>query len=264
MKFSIITPVYNGEKYIKETIESLLIQEGEFDIELIVQDGGSTDNTVHIANEYISKLKSGQKIFKCNSFDMRLFSERDNGMYDAINKGFEKATGEIFAWLNSDDTYLPGALKVIENYLSKSPEVLWIKGMNIVTDENGEIKKRGRSFKYYQSLIKRGVYGRYAPVIEQETVFWRRSLWEKVGPINSSLRLAGDYWLWIEFAKYTKLYSINIPVARFRRLENSLSNEGGGKKYRAEQAKIMPPKGSLLEFSVKLFYWIKNKLNHLW
>ncbi|HEY4500327.1 MAG TPA: glycosyltransferase, partial [Candidatus Paceibacterota bacterium] len=98
MKFSIVTPVYNGQAHIRETIESVLSQEGDFEIEYFIMDGGSTDATVEIVLEYASRDKR-----------VSVFSEKDSGMYDAVNKGFFKATGDVYAYINSDDVYEPGA-----------------------------------------------------------------------------------------------------------------------------------------------------------
>ncbi len=251
MKFSIITPAYNGERFVRETIESVLSQEGDFEIEYILADGGSTDSTVAIFNEY-----------KARNTDPRItmlsFSKKDQGMYDAINKGFARATGDVYAWINSDDAYLPGAFAEVAAAFA-SPTIEWLIGPNVVVNEVGH-ERRGKPLTYHQSWIKRGIYGRYAPFITQESVFWRKSLWEKVGPIDNSLRFAGDYWLWIHFAQYAALHTISTPLACFRRRSDSLSNQEGGSNYRAEQAKIMPPQGTLLEFGVKLFYWIKNRI----
>ncbi len=262
MLFSIITPVFNGERFIREAIESILSQKGDFKIEYIVMDGGSTDSTVNIAQSYEEKLRNGTHPIACNGISMRVFSEKDRGMYDAINKGFARAEGDIFAWLNSDDVYLPGALTAVQNVFTTSPDTQWLKGISSVIAEDGTpVGKPGKYIHYRQKWIACGIYGRYAPFIQQESVFWRKDLWQKVAPIDVTLRNAGDYWLWIHMAELTPLYSLNFPIAYFRHVDSSLTNHDGGTNYRREQTLIMPPQGTLLEFSIKLFYWTKNKLS---
>ncbi|MDE2071656.1 MAG: glycosyltransferase [Patescibacteria group bacterium] len=249
MKVSIVTPSFNSARFIRQTIESVLAQEGDFDIEYILQDGGSTDDTVQIWEE----LKSANTN---PHITMRAFSEKDAGMYDALNKGFARATGDIFAYLNSDDMYLPGALAAVATAFA-NPGVEWVKGTNIVIDEDGAVIRRNRPLSYKRAWIRRGIYGRYAPFIEQETVFWRRALWEKAGPFDASLRYAGDYKLWINFAAHAELVSIATAVSAFRRHGEQLS---AGVGYRQEQARVLPPGGTVLEWLIKLFYWLKNRL----
>jgi glycosyltransferase involved in cell wall biosynthesis len=109
MRFTIVTPAFNSELHIVETIESVLSQKGDFEIEYILADGGSSDTTVSIFKDYQSRVERGEYPIQCNRIHMRSFSEKDRGMYDAIDKGLKLGTGELQAWINSDDYYLPGA-----------------------------------------------------------------------------------------------------------------------------------------------------------
>lgn len=251
MKFSIVTPVYNGEKYIAETIESILSQEGDFEIEYIVQDGGSTDGTLAIVKSYEEKIKSCSFPIKCNGITFTWFSEKDSGMYDAVEKGFSRAKGDVFAYLNADDRYVPGAFATVSDVLKSYPEVKWLKGINKLCNEHGNTLSEGACRLYRQNWLQKGVYGRSAYFVDQESVFWKRTLWEKASPHISSWRLAGDYALWTLFAKHTSLWSFNKHVSIFRRHSNQLS--ASMDKYRQEQ-KLISPKDIFLEKRAALFF----------
>lgn len=239
MKFSIITPVYNGDIYISETIESVLSQKGNFEIEYIIMDGGSTDTTLKIIKEYEEKLKNGCWKIKCKNVSFHWFSQKDTGMYDAINNGFAKATGEIYAWINSDDIYLPGAFESIHKTLIKYPEIKWLKGITSVINENSTIHWVGFCYLYNQDWIKKGIYGRSAYFIPQDSVFWKAELWKKIDNIDNNLKLAGDYYLWVQFAKHTALYSLKTYISCFRK-SGTMQLSTDMKKYHEEQMQISP------------------------
>lgn len=236
MKFSIVTPAFNSEKYIAETIESVISQEGDFELEYIVVDGGSSDNTVNIIKNYEQMVREGSPIIKCNRIDFKWLSEKDRGMYDAINKGFGLATGEIYAWINSDDIYLPGAFNAVQRAFQKYPEIRWLKGITSFIKESSTTIREGRCRLYDQTWIQKGIYGRDAYFIEQDSVFWRSELWKTVGGIDPKLRLAGDYYLWIRFSEITKLYGLNARLSCFRLRKGQLSTDM--KAYRLECDKI--------------------------
>lgn len=256
MKFSIITPVYNGEEYLSETIESVLSQEGDFEIEYIIQDGGSTDKTVEILKSYEERLRTKTYPTKCSSVTLQWRSEKDNGMYDAINKGFSKATGEIFAYINADDIYLPGAFAAIQKTIFTFPDIEWIKGITSFIKESGKIYQHGRCFIYNKKWIERGIYGRDAFFIQQDSVFWTKKLWLKTNGINPQYKLAGDYYLWIQFAKHAHLWSLNKEVSCFRKRAGQLSSDMA--RYRKEQGDIIHDSGPLL-FFIKLFFLLRSK-----
>lgn len=262
MKFSIITPVYNGEKYIAETIESVLSQEGDFEIEYIIQDGGSTDQTLPIAKSYENKLKSGLLPTKCKGITMQLLSEKDAGMYDAINRGFSRATGDVYAYINADDTYLPNAFMIIAQTFRKYPEMLWIKGVTLYDYEDlRTTQKVPMCYIYNQEWIAKGIYGRNAYFIHQDSVFWKRQLWSEAGVIPPNFRYAGDYYLWVQFAQKAPLWSVNFPVSSFRIREGQLSADMG--PYRAEQKKISGEK-SPAPLTIKIFFTLRNIFPQRW
>src|SRR5574340_1418719 len=115
---TVVTPSFNQGRFIDETIRSVISQEGDFYLEYLIMDGGSTDETVDIIKKYDRLIKEGKWPVKCRGIEYRWVSEKDNGQADAVNKGFKIARGEILGWLNSDDTYLPGALGKALKYLT--------------------------------------------------------------------------------------------------------------------------------------------------
>src|SRR4030065_830719 len=106
---SVVTPSYNQGRYIEETIKSVLSQEGDFRIEYLIMDGGSTDNSVEVIKKYDRLLKEGRWPVKCLGITYSWTSEKDKGQTDAINKGFAGCTGEILNWINRDDRPTPAA-----------------------------------------------------------------------------------------------------------------------------------------------------------
>lgn len=257
MKFSIITPVYNGEKYIAETIESVLSQEGDFEIEYIICDGGSTDGTIEILKKYETWLAEKNFSIRCQEIKFIWFSQKDNGMYDAINMGFKMATGDIYAWINADDLYMPNAFEIILKTFTKFPDVKWLKGITCIIDESSNLIKKLPCYLYNQKWIKHGVYGRNAYFIHQDSVFWKSDLWKKINNINEQFKLAGDYYLWTQFARHSSLWSINIPLSNFRKTGRQLSDDMNN--YRKEQNIISPSPKNWLIFRIKLFFWLKSK-----
>ena len=252
-KFSIVTPVYNSEAYISETIESILFQKGDFEIEYIVVDGCSTDNSLNLIKSYQELLKKNPWLVKCNGVSIKIISEEDDGMYDAINKGFDICTGNICAYLNADDIYLPGALNVVSKTFSNFSEIQWLKGITSYIDKDSMLYKKGECYLYNNEWIQKGIYGTQGYFIQQDSVFWRASLWNKVEKIDKSLRLAGDFYLWVNFSKWTNLYSLNIPLSCFRTLENQLSSDM--EKYNLEVSSIEVNSCSLFEkIKIKIFF----------
>lgn len=263
MKFSIVTPVYNGQRFLSETIESVLMQAGDFEIEYIVQDGGSTDGTIALLEDWKKKLDEGQVAIKCTKVTMCWASAKDLGMYDAVNKGFARAGGDVYAYINADDVYAAGAFQKIASVFSARPDILWLKGITSFIDEHSTLQEKGSCYLYNQNWIAMGIYGRNAHFIHQDSVFWRKELWEKTrnttspSVIDSKIKLAGDYALWIQFAVHAPLWSLNAEVSCFRSSPGQLSQNM--QQYREEQRMISQECG-WLNRKVKVFFWLRSKL----
>jgi glycosyltransferase involved in cell wall biosynthesis len=217
MRFSIVTPAFNSERFIGETIESVLSQRGDFSIDYIVTDNCSSDGTLRIIEDYRRRLSTGEFPIHCRGIEFRVFSEPDRGMYDAINRGFMRATGDVYAWINSDDVYLPGAFDVIARSLDNYPHIRWIKGITSYMNVHSNIFAAGRCNLYRQDFIKAGLYGPVLHFIQQDSVFWKADLWKQSEGVDAALSLAGDYVLWRAFAELTPLYSLDAQVSCFRR-----------------------------------------------
>ena len=205
---SIVTPSFNQAQFLEATIDSILSQNYP-NLEYIIIDGGSTDGSVDIIKKHEKYLS-----FWC--------SEPDAGQYDAINKGFSHSTGEIMAWLNSDDMYLPWALKTVADIMSSLPNVEWLTTLNPATWDYYGFCSGFSSISGYS--LEAFLDGCYLPFhvkglawIQQESTFWRRSLWEKSGGcLSNNLKLAGDFELWCRFYLYANLYGASSPLGGFR------------------------------------------------
>jgi len=238
MRISIVTPAYNSEKFIAETIESVIDQKGDFEIDYIIVDGASTDGTLAVIKRYQALLSSQEYPVKCNGVVLRWISESDRGMYDAINKGFAMADGGVHAWINSDDVYMPGAFEAVTRTFAKYGEILWLKGITSYINEASLVYRTGQCYVYHQPWIRKGVYGRDVHFIQQDSVFWRSGLWQSAGGVDAHLRYAGDYSLWLSFAGAAQLYSLKVLVSCFRKQDMQLS--GDGNRYRQEVLEECP------------------------
>ena len=200
---SIITPSFNQAAYIEDTINSVLSQETNFGIEYLVMDGGSTDGTLQLLDTYSGRLTR--------------FSEQDKGQSDALNKGIARAQGEIIGWLNSDDLYLPGTLQKVADYFTTHPECNWLYGRCMIVDEeNQEIRKM---ITWYKNLVSKKFFLPLLLIenfISQPAVFFRKTAFEKTGPLALDLPLAMDYDLWLRMAKLGPPGVLNDYLASFR------------------------------------------------
>ena len=258
MKFSIVTPVYNMEHWISETIESVLSQEGDFEIEYIVVNDHSIDKTESIIKGYLNKIDKGTYPIRCKNVSMKYICRNENnGMYNAINEGFLVATGDIYAWINADDVYEPDAFNMVIKTLTAFHKIAWVKGITSTINERGQPLRRGLCKIYHQDWLAKGVYGQEAYFVEQDSVFWRAALWKKAGKIPTKFKSAGDYWLWLQFSKYALLWSINIPISNFRKREGQLSKDIS--RYKKEQWEARPKK-SWSAWNARLFFSPQSRL----
>jgi glycosyltransferase involved in cell wall biosynthesis len=200
-KISIIIVNYNLGNFLEQCIQSV-VNQGYPNLEVIVIDGGSTDNSIEILKKY-------QKYFTY------WVSEQDEGQYDAVNKGFKKSTGNILAWINSDDKYLPKSFFVVADIFSKYSDVQWLTGLPKEYTEEGSIL--GRITLPWARWSKFRFYTNDFQFIQQESCFWSRSLWERSGSgLDTNFKLAGDMELWSRFFRHEKLHSTVFELAGFR------------------------------------------------
>jgi len=205
---SIITPSYNQANFLEETIRSVLDQ-GYPNLEYIIVDGGSTDGSLEIIQKYADRLAWW-------------VSEPDQGQTDAINKGFSQAKGEILAWLNSDDTYLPAAVAEAVGYLQAHPEIGTVYGdANLIDDEGNVIGKFPAKQTDHRRLMRGYVH------VPQQATFFRAELWRKVGPLDPTFFFAMDYDLWVRLSQYA-------PLKYYPRLWANFRLHGGAKSIEAD------------------------------
>lgn len=227
MKISIITTAYNAEKYIEETMESVLSQRGDFEIEYIVVDAKSKDSTLKIINKYKTLVDDGKFSGRNLGITIHVISEEDSGMYDGISKGFELVTGDVVAYLNADDLYMPNAFSCVCEVFKNFSQINWLTGRANCYNSRGHSWESILPAHFHRKYIRKGFYGRYMPVIQQESTFWRKELLQKVNLEEfKKQKLAGDFYLWHSFSKESDLYIINSNLGGFRFSENQKSSDG--------------------------------------
>ena len=218
MKISIITPSYNQVEFIKHTIRSVLGQDYP-DLEYIIVDGGSTDGSVEIIKSYADQLAWW-------------VSEPDGGQADAINKGFKHATGEIVAWLNSDDMYAPGAFADACAVFEANPEIGMVYGNAVSFDCEGKpLNDLGIENWSLKDLVA-------FHIICQPAVFMRRVVLEQAGYLDDAYHMMLDHHLWLRIAQRTEIH--HVPrIWAFARHHAAAKNVAQATKFGQEAFKIL-------------------------
>lgn len=242
---SIITPSFNQMRYLEATIESVLGQDYPH-IEYIIVDGGSTDGSVDVIQKYAGRLAWW-------------VSEQDKGQTDAINKGFNRATGEILAWINSDDTYNPGAVSQAVKYLIENPDVgLVYADCNFIDEEDRIIGQ----FNAAQTDLRRLREG-YVH-IPQQTVFFHAKYWKELGPLDPSFYFAMDYDLWTRIAAHaTFKYLAGHTWANFR-LHTSGKTVAADDRCWPEMIRVHYRDGGGLFSIIMAKYYLRKIIGPLW
>jgi hypothetical protein len=203
LRISVVTVTFNSVATIRATLESVLSQKYS-NLQYIVIDGGSTDGTVEILREYSDQLSV-------------LVSEPDRGQYHALSKGFELADGEIFCWLNGDDLYLPWTFRLVDRLFREQLDVEWLIGLHSFANADGDLYRTSQLAACPQRWIRAGLFTEKAfGFLQQESMFWRRRLWERSDGLDLSYSLAADFQLWLQFAKFSELVPVSVPLAQFR------------------------------------------------
>lgn len=201
-KISIITPTLNQAPFITATVESVLGQEYPA-LEYIVLDGGSSDGTAEIMRSYAGRLT--------------FISEPDRGQVDAINKGLRRVSGDVVAYLNSDDVYLPGALRRVGEFFAAHPEAKAVTGMCRRIDEvGGTVDRFVTAYKNAWLLTASRLTLMIQNYISQPSTFWRRGLMDEIGLFNDAYRYAFDYEYWLRIARAARINYLHAWLSAFR------------------------------------------------
>jgi GT2 family glycosyltransferase len=194
LRVSLVTPSYNQGRFLEATLRSVLEQEYSC-LEYIVQDGGSTDESLDVIRRWEHRLAHWESV-------------KDRGQAHAVNLGFQRATGDVMAWLNSDDLLLPGALAYVARYFERHPRIDVVYGHRLLIDHEGNEIGRWILPRHDNAILP------WADYVPQETMFWRRRIWDSVGAaMDESFQFTLDWDLILRFRD---------AKARFRRLPRFL------------------------------------------
>lgn len=238
MLVSIITPSYNQAAFLEKTIRSVLEQDYP-EIEYIVVDGGSTDGSLEIIQRYQDRLAWW-------------VSEKDRGQTDAINKGFAQARGEIIAWLNSDDTYEPGAVREAVEYFQRHPEVGLVYGHVKFIDAQDQVIGEFPSAQTSYARLRQGYVH-----VGQQAAFFRNDLWKKVGPLDPSFYFAMDYDLWVRLARESPVVYHPRHWANFR-LHGDAKTVAADDRCWPEMLRVHRREGGSWFSVIYAKYWVRK------
>jgi glycosyltransferase involved in cell wall biosynthesis len=200
---SIAIPSLGQRAFVERTLDSVLSQRGDFDLEVLVQDGGSTDGTLEVLERFRDRVS--------------LVVEPDAGQADAVNRALRRSRGGILGWVNSDDLLRPGAVQAAVEAFRAHPEAPWLHGRCDIVDEQDRIIRRPVSAYKDHRARRHSLEGLLVEnYVSQMTVFWRRSLQDRVGLLDPTLRYTFDYDLWLRFARVAPPLFLERTLAAFR------------------------------------------------
>ena len=199
LRFSVVVPTLNQGDTIEDTLRSILEQDYS-NVEIIVADGGSRDGTAAVLDRYRPHLA-------------RVFEGPDRGQSDAINKGFRAASGDILCWLNSDDYFLPGALRRVADRFAADPAVRFVVGAGDVISKDHRFLRHIPALPMTEATLLNWKNDQW---VMQQCCFWSRSLWQEVGGVDENLHLLMDYDLWFRLSRATEATLIPEKLAVMR------------------------------------------------
>lgn len=203
-KISIVVPSYNKARFIDETLKSIFSQNYE-NLEVIIQDGGSTDGSVQIIKKYAKK------------YPIVWVSKKDKGQWDAVNIGMKKASGQILTYINADDCYKRNTFSLVANTYIKNPKALWFSGQSIVIDENG--KEKAKVVTWYKNFLL-SLNSKFCLLITnymmQPSVFITKEVYKKYGPFSGTSDFICEYDLWLKLAQVSMPTVLNKCISKFR------------------------------------------------
>ncbi len=252
-KISIVTPCFNAEKYIAETIQSVLtnmaVIQNKIELEYIICDGKSTDKTIEIVDKLFSKND-------LDNISTEIISENDSGMYDALSKGLKKATGEITAYINAGDSYSPHAFEIVFEIMNGYP-VKWLTGLIVIYNEKSHIIEAFLPYKYRKKFIKHGIYNhKILPFIQQESTFWKTELNDLINYNElSQFCCAGDNYIWNIFSQIEDLHIVEAWLGGFKFHKGQLSEDKSIYYKEMKQITLTPGLREVLLVNLEKIIW---------
>jgi glycosyltransferase involved in cell wall biosynthesis len=239
---SIVTPSYQHGRFLEWTVRSVLLQHYP-KLEYVVMDGGSTDETRDVIERYQRFLRHAE-------------SARDGGQADAVARGFAHTTGEIMAYLNSDDMLAPGALEFVARTFAANPNIDAIYSHRVFVDDNNSVRSYWILPRHINWFMKRWDY------IPQETCFWRRRIYDAVGGIDPSFQFALDYDLFVRFMERGRMVRLRRFLGAFRQHPGSKTTLMGDKAHpevsQVQKRYGIRPVPRQWVFELALYKWIMS------
>ena len=216
---TIVTPSLNKARYLGETIQSVISQQGPFRIEYFIMDGGSTDGSLDLIRTHADSVSDSRFECHCASVSLHWVSQPDRGQTAAVNQGMRQASGNYVAFLNADDTYLPGAFSRVVEAFQRCPKADFIYGDGDVVDEEGRLQWEWLSRPYDHRLLSsyHFAWNAFPNYVMQQSTFWRRSVLDRIGYMDESMHFAMDLEYWLRAgSRGLVLEHIPVKLSSFR------------------------------------------------
>ena len=246
--FSIVTPVYNGEKYLEQTIKSVIGQTIT-DYEYIIVDNLSKDNSRKIIERYSSKID-------------KIIFEKDEGMYDALNKGFSNCKGKYLFWINSDDyLFNKDVLMNLKNYLIKNPHIEWLNGKTSFKYEKYNFSLSFFPYIYPTNFIKKGFAHKCGwGFIQQESTMFSKKIFIKSGGFDKKIKMACDFFLWKKLSEKNNLIPVNLPIGVQRKWDGQMQSDLKHYYKEINKQKCIFSFLKIIRFFYSLVFFFINKI----
>ena len=249
LTISVVTPTYNQVQFIGQTIESILSQEGDFYIDYIIVNDGSTDNTLEVIEKYDKLLKEQKWPVKCKGISYRYWTRKNGGQTSAINDGLRAAKGEVLAWMNSDDYYMQGIFEKVARVFASDPELDFLYGDSLKIFEDGrpsKIEPKPRPDETFESVGTRANSFGFN--------FFSKKIVEGVGYLDESLQYAVDLDLWLKMFKIGKVQYLPITFGTYRMWAGS-KTATQQKKFTEERKLIAKRYGGNVVSPLTIYAW---------